>query len=91
MNTKDPVGDFITKISEAVIELSKRVADIETRLASSVSLVALDKEHDRVIERMKSISATYSQHQSWSESDRTKYQELKTRRDELKRILGIKY
>jgi len=52
--------------------------------------VVYGKEYERVIDRMKAIKGNYSGHQAWREEDRLEFGELKTRREELKELLGIK-
>lgn len=81
----------LQQIIEAVTKLADRVSAIEDRIRSGVSLVSLDKEHDRVMHEMKVIRETYGDHQSWSDDDKRRFRELKKRRSELRDILGIKY
>ncbi len=63
----------------------------ETRSTPSngANLVVLGKELERVIERMKSIKATYGDHQSWPQQDIDEFSKLRIRRTELRKILGV--
>lgn len=76
--------------------VAKRLGDLETFLTSlpktrgSVEMMIRDREYERVISEMKQISHTYGDHQSWTPEDRERYRALKQRRDELRKILGIK-
>jgi len=47
------------------------------------------KELDEVTGKMRSIRGSYSEHQSWSEDDKTRWYKLKARKDELKKLLGM--
>jgi hypothetical protein len=47
------------------------------------------EEFKRVEARMNDIRNSYSEHQSWSEDDRFKFQALKERKVELKKLLGM--
>jgi hypothetical protein len=47
------------------------------------------KELEEVQSKMRTIRCSYSEHQSWSDEDKTKWYKLKARRDELKKLLGI--
>lgn len=49
------------------------------------------REHARIIESLKSLRASYSEHQSWSSEDLERKRLLILRRDELKDLLLIKY
>ncbi len=51
--------------------------------------VVLQKEFERVNERMKTIRDTYSGHQTWAAGDAAEFNKLKTRKLELKTKLGI--
>lgn len=56
-----------------------------------VNQAVANSEMNRVIERMKTIRGQYSDNQSWDQKDRAEYQQLKDRRDTLKKSLGVKY
>lgn len=58
---------------------------------SPIQLIVFDKEHDRILERMKLINRSYADHQTWSKKDIQDFKELKARRDELRKLMGIKY
>jgi hypothetical protein len=54
------------------------------------NVVVLGKELERVIDRMKTIKATYGDHQSWAKADVAEFGRLKARRAELRQVLGVK-
>jgi hypothetical protein len=54
------------------------------------STVTHSKELDRVLDRMRVLKATYGDHQAWAEEDKDEWQRLKTRKAELKAMLGVK-
>lgn len=56
---------------------------------SQTDKIILGKEYDRVIERQRTLRATYGDHQTWSEPDRAEWGKLKARKTELRTILGI--
>ena len=56
---------------------------------SGAAIVVLGKELERVIEQMRVIKATYGDHQTWSSDDVTKFKQLRSRRDELRKQLGV--
>lgn len=85
------VEQGMSKLIDTVKVLGERVTALEGRLRCSAALISLDKEHDRIMERMKTISGTYSGHQSWSASDVYEFNKLRERRDEIRKILGVKY
>ena len=47
------------------------------------------KELDEVQRKMNAIRGSYSEHQDWSEEDKTKWGPLKARKIELKKLLGM--
>jgi hypothetical protein len=53
-------------------------------------VVIKGKEYERVVEQMKTIRATYGDHQIWSTGDVKRFNELKERRNQLKQELGLK-
>jgi len=65
----------------------------ERRGVAAVSPTTLailhQKELDEVMSKMRSIRASYSEHQSWAEDDKARWYKLKARRDELKKLLGM--
>lgn len=83
------------EIINKLAALAERVRLLERRLAqlspNSAHSVVLDKEHDRVIERIRLLKSQYSEHQNWSKEDKEELQRLATRRKELRNMLGIKY
>ena len=56
---------------------------------SNMDKSIFSKEFDIVVAKMKSIRDSYMEHQAWSESDVVAFRELKARRDELKKLLGM--
>lgn len=62
---------------------------VSEKPSASVESIKNQKEYQRVIERMKTILCNYGDAQTWTESDREEYRELRARRNELKTILGI--
>lgn len=57
----------------------------------SSQLVEWSKEYGRVLDGIKRLNSTYSDHQTWSEQDREAKRKLIARRDELKSKLDIQY
>jgi hypothetical protein len=60
----------------------------EGKLAPA-ELILRQDELKRVEAKMKSIRDSYDAHQSWGDDDRTEYKRLKTRKEELKIMLGF--
>lgn len=58
---------------------------------SGAEIILHRDEMDRVTQRMKTIRNSYSDHQSWSDADLHAFQRLKSRRDELRKLLGVEY
>lgn len=56
---------------------------------SGARLIILDKEHDRILEAITTLRATYGDHQTWSTEDVEKHKKLVARRNELRKLLGI--
>lgn len=69
------------------LELNSQAA----RVMGSANAIILDKEHDRVMHEMGVIEDTYSGHQAWREEDRARFRELRKRRDEIRKQLGIQH
>ena len=85
----------MSDLLERISRLETKVAAIERRLetmsgSGGVATIVQDKEYDRVLHEMKVIEDTYAGHQSWSQSDTTRFRILRLRRDELRKQLGIK-
>lgn len=57
--------------------------------ASGAQVVVMQKEYERICERMKVIAGQYGDHQTWTYKDRDYFNQLKARRDELKKALNI--
>lgn len=83
-----------------VEELLKRITILENLLASdrgmsSSRMVILDKEHDRILQRIAAMKNKYNSEYghalTWSPGDLKLFNELKQRRDEIRRALGIKF
>ncbi len=62
----------------------------EIKTSPGVTSFVQHKELERVSERMKTIKATYSGHQTWAEDDIEEFRKLRDRKNELKAILGVK-
>lgn len=63
---------------------------VESSNVSPTTLAILrQKELDEIMGKMRSIRASYSEHQSWTEDDKMKWYKLKARKDELKKLLGM--
>ena len=56
---------------------------------NGVELVISHDEFKRIVAKMKSIRDSYMEHQAWSKDDLDKFFQLKARRDELKKLLGM--
>lgn len=78
-------------IQRQLDELSRRVKFLEQKLtaAPAVSLIIYDKEYDRVLAEMETLRNTYASHQTWAPKDKERLQKLKSRKAELKTLLGI--
>jgi hypothetical protein len=57
---------------------------------NGASVVILGREYERVLEAMKTLQSGYDSHRDMLPDDRAKFTALKSRRDELRGILGIK-
>lgn len=55
---------------------------------SNAELVVRNQELERVTKAMDDIRFSYAEHQAWSPSDKIKFRGLRTRRDELRKLLG---
>jgi len=60
-----------------------------TEVSPNIQAVLHQKELDEVTNKMRSISGSYSVHQSWSEDDKARWFKLKARKNELKKLLGM--
>lgn len=49
------------------------------------------QELERITAKIKIIRENYSDHQSWTDDDRTQYERMKARKLELKEILGVEF
>ena len=84
----------LTELAKSVMDMSRRLNAIEMRMKAGnpiSNVIVMDKEHDRIMEEMKTIRSTYSDHQTWREEDRNRFHELRERREELRKLLGIKH
>lgn len=52
-------------------------------------LMLFRDEYNRILARMKVLKETYSGMQTWDEVDKAEFIRLRTRRDELRKILGM--
>jgi len=53
------------------------------------NMVIMGREYERILERMKTIRGNYGDHQEWDPRERTEFDRLKSRRDQLRKTLGI--
>lgn len=51
--------------------------------------VCMQKEYDRVLERMRVIRSSYGEMQSWTKPDAAEFEKLRARKCELKKVLGL--
>lgn len=56
---------------------------------NGVDKITHQKEFDRLIVRMEQLKSTYGDHQTWDPKDRAEFALLKSRRNELRTLLGI--
>lgn len=56
---------------------------------NGANTVLLQKEYDRVLDRMRTLKGNYASHQTWDKKDIEEWGKLKPRRDELRKILGV--
>lgn len=75
---------------EERVGVAGQTASSEQQSATGIRAVLLGKELDRVLDKMRSIRSTYGDHQTWREVDVKEFKQLRARRDELKKELGIK-
>lgn len=69
---------------------SQSKGETPQRKLSNVEHMTFDKEHDRVLSRMRCIKETYASHQRWDDKDKIEFQKLRGRLIELRTLLGIK-
>jgi hypothetical protein len=83
--------DWAERLRRAVASLEVRVAVLERTLGGSLSAshITLDKEHDRIMQKMDAIEGTYSGLQRWRDKDRIEWRNLRQRRDQIRKQLGI--
>lgn len=58
-------------------------------LQNGARLMLFRDEYNRILARMQTLRQTYSGMQSWPELDKAEFIRLRTRRDELRKILGM--
>lgn len=61
----------------------------ENRPPNGADRMIMQKEFERCVARMKSISDSYAEHQSWTAKDRAEFVRLKERKAELMKKLDI--
>lgn len=76
-------------VIDHLLRLENRVTTLEHRTGAG-TIIVHDKEHDRVLSEMDTIRHTYASHQAWSAKDRQRFGVLRERRNELRKVLGIK-
>lgn len=77
-------------LREEIDALTRRVSALEARLTNSTNTIVLDKELDRVMEKIHTLKATYAGMQTWSHEDRVRLCALTNRKKELMTLLGVK-
>lgn len=58
-------------------------------LQNGARLMLFRDEYNRILARMKTLKETYSGMQTWEETDKQEFIRLRTRRDDLRKILGM--
>lgn len=96
-------GKPVDKDGQAVTERGQKSAETETeteirgkeapqsfeKASPTARLILHEKELGRVTEKMKSIKASYSEHQSMSSGDKEAFMKLRERKLELQKLLGV--
>lgn len=59
------------------------------KMPSATDTILRQKEFERVVAAMRSIRDSYSEHQAWDAKDRKRYNELVTRKKQLRELLGV--
>lgn len=72
----------------AMITWRGKSGDGNGKPTNGANTIVLQKEFDRVLDRMKALKNSYSEHQAWSQKDVDEWNKLKARREELKALLG---
>jgi hypothetical protein len=78
------------QINEIIKRLSVVEARLDTARPGATNTIVLDKELDRVLEKIQTIKATYSGMQNWIAADRVKLLKLVKRKREIMDLLGVK-
>lgn len=68
---------------------TQSVTETVTQRLTEADKITYRGELERVMERMKAISDTYSGHQAWRDDDKREWAKLKKRRQELRDMLGV--
>lgn len=76
--------------TEAETETRGREAPQNSKTISPTQLIIYEDEFKRVLEKIKSLKASYSEHQDMSPRDVARLAKLRNRRLELMEILGVK-
>lgn len=66
-----------------------RMEQLQPPLQNGARLMLFRDEYNRILARMKVLKETYSGMQTWEETDKAEFIRLRTRRDELRKILGM--
>lgn len=85
----NPIKRWESKLMVWKAQEAGKTAPNASTGANSGNVIIQGKEYERILERIKTLKATYGDHQSWAEADLKEFRTLKKRRDELKGILGI--
>lgn len=59
------------------------------KISPTAQAIIWQKELERVIDKMKSIKAGYSEHQPWTAADKDAFLKLRDRKQELQKLLGV--
>lgn len=86
---KNPMKCWSSALSGWKLRWADRVKLRGDARSTGADKIIWQKEYDRILIRMQSIRASYSENQSWSKSDRELWAKLKERKKELAVKLGI--
>jgi hypothetical protein len=86
---KEPMKCWKAALSGWNVRFRSRQAEWQSTPSSGMNLMLRRDELKRVEEKMRVIKASYSENLSWDEKDKNMYRCLKTRRDQILKILGM--
>jgi hypothetical protein len=85
---KNPMKCWLSAMAGWKLRWSARTVERGARVTGADKII-WEKEYERVLDRMRAVRSSYSEHQSWSQSDRELWAKLKERKKELAVKLGI--